>query len=417
MNKQNTKIELFTEKSKLTAGKQQTINLLVRINPPEVEQNESKRPKLNLSIVLDRSGSMEGNKMRQAREAAKYCVENLLPTDRLSTVIFDDVVEILFPSQPVENKERLKKQIDSIHSRNSTALHEAWVRGGLEVSNQLDSDAINRVLLITDGQANVGETNADRIVSQSQQLAARGVSTSTVGIGDDFNEDLLMPMAEAGGGNAWHVEQTEDMMRIFAVELEGLIAQVGHSVTVGIKPKSGATVADILNDFERDEAGRYKLPNLQAGAPLDVVIQLRVPANKTGGKITLADIDLTFTGQDSKLPEVVKSSFEIEFDSADAIEALPENLEVAKAVQLLMNARARREAIDKMDRQDFGGAQAALRKVAMSTEILFSRVASPDVRKEIDELAELEESLKHRSNDKMGRKQMMYSAYKKRQGK
>lgn len=417
MNKQNTTVKLFTEKSKLTADKQQTMNLLVRIAPLEVEQTESKRPKLNLSIVLDRSGSMEGDKMKQAREAAKYCVENLLQTDRLSTVIFDDAVEILFPSQSVENKELLKSQLDKIRARNSTALHEAWVRGGLEVSNHLNNDAINRVLLITDGQANVGETNVDRIVSQARELAARGVSTSTIGIGGDFNEDLLMPMAEAAGGNAWHVEKTDDMTRIFAIELEGLIAQVGHTVTLGINPKSGVSVADVLNDFERDESGRYKLPNLQAGAPLDVVIQLRVPANKVGKKLTLADVDLTFIGQDSKLPEVVKNTFEIEFDSAEGVENLPENLEVAKAVQLLMNARARREAIEKMDRQDYIGAQSALKKVAVGTEVLYSRAASPALMEEINELAELEESLKNHTDDPMRRKQMMYSAYKKRQGK
>lgn len=71
------------------------------------------------------------------------------------------------------------------------------------------------------------------------------------------------------------------------------------------------------------------------------------------------------------MPEVVQNTFEIEFDSADAIDALPENLEVTKAVQLLMNARARREAIEKMDNRDYEGAQYALRKVAVSTEILF----------------------------------------------
>jgi Ca-activated chloride channel family protein len=327
------------------------------------------------------------------------------------------VIDVLFPSQMVENKEFLKSKLSEITARNSTALHEAWVRGGLEVSQHLDHDAINRVLLITDGQANVGETNIDRIVTQARELAARQVSTSTIGIGSDFNEDLLMPMAEAGSGNAWHVEHSNDMTRIFAVELEGLVTQIGHSVTLGIKPKSGVTVADVLNDFETDEAGRYKLPNLQGGSPLDIVVQLRVPAHETGSLTTLADIDLAFVSQVSKLPEVIKESFEIAFDSAAAVNDLPENLQVAKAVQLLMNARARREAIEKMDQYDYAGAQSLLNQVAVSTQVLFSRMPAPAVREELEELAKLEESLNYRENDKMGRKQMMYSAYKKSRGK
>ena len=417
MSKQKTVVELFTEKAKLSADRQQTVDLLVRITPPKIEKIESNRPKLNLSIVLDRSGSMEGGKMKRAREAAKYCIDNLLPTDRLSTVIFDHKVEILFPSQMIENKDFLKRQIDRIHARGSTALHEAWVCGGLEVSRYLDDDAINRVLLITDGLANVGETNPDRIVLQSRQLAARGVSTSTIGIGSDFNEDLLMPMAEASGGNAWHVEKSEDLTRIFAVELEGLIAQVGHNVTLGVKPMSGAVVTDVLNDFEIDASGRYKLPNLLAGSPLDIVIRLRVPANAKGVKTALAEIDLTFINQDSKETEVVKNTFEIEFDSAEAVESLPENTEVVKAVQFLMNARARREAVERMDRLDFDGARSILKQISDSTEILCSRLSSSDIKEELEELIRLEELLKDRRHDKIGRKRMMYSSYRLRRNR
>lgn len=417
MNNQKPAIEVITERSKLAADKQQTIDVLIRITPPELKQSDSKRPKLNLSLVIDRSGSMEGDKMVQAREAAKYCIDQLLPTDRLSTIIFDDEIDVLIASQPVENKQSLKRKIDSISARNSTALHEAWVRGGLEVSNELNAEAINRVLLITDGQANAGETNTDRIVSQAQQLSARGVSTSTIGIGDDFNEDLLMPMAEAGGGNAWHVEKAEDMARIFAVELEGLLAQIGHKVTLGVKTASGVTIADVLNDFERDESGRYKLPNIQAGVPLDMVIQLRVPAHKPVKEVDLAQIDLTYVGQESQLPEVVKIDVAVGFESAETVNALPENLEVIKAVQLLMNARARQEAINLMDMQNYDQAKIVLAGVAQSTQILFSRVSAPEVAQEVDDLQKLEESLKDRSNDKMGRKQMMYSAYSRKRGK
>jgi len=239
-NRQPT-IEIFTEKTKLIAGENSIIDVLVRIKPPQ-KASAPARPKLNLSMVLDRSGSMHGRKLHEAKEAAKYCIEQLLPVDRISTVIFDEEIDILIPSQLVEDKERLKRAINSVEANSSTALHEAWVRGGLQVSEHLDTDAINRVLLITDGQANVGETRVDHIVEQARQLADRGVSTSTIGIGREFNEDLLMPMAEAGQGNEWHVEEPQDMVRIFETELEGLVNQIGHSVTLGIEPGAGVTV-------------------------------------------------------------------------------------------------------------------------------------------------------------------------------
>src|SRR5207302_5578297 len=172
----------------------------------------------------------------------------LLPSDRVSVVIFDDKIDVLAPSQLAENKASLKELLATVQARGATALHEAWVRSGLEVSEHLLDDGINRVLLITDGLANVGVTSTDEIVSQAMGLFHRGVSTSTIGIGDDFNEDLLMPMAQSAGGNAWHAEHADDMQRIFAVELEGLIAQVAHTVTLGLIPADGVRIVDVLND-------------------------------------------------------------------------------------------------------------------------------------------------------------------------
>jgi Ca-activated chloride channel family protein len=247
MTLQTPVVEFLTERTRLAAGRDQTIEVLIRITPPDSEAGAGgnrRRPKLNLSMVLDRSGSMGGDKMERAREAAQYCIDQLLSTDRFSVVIFDDVIEVLIPSQHAENKAALKESLARVFARNSTALHEAWVRGGMQVSEHLTEGAVNRVLLITDGQANVGETNIDRIVSQSKGLFERGVSTSTIGIGDDFNEDLLLPMAQSGGGNAWHVERSEDMQRIFAVELEGLIAQVAHTVTLGLIPADGVRLSN-----------------------------------------------------------------------------------------------------------------------------------------------------------------------------
>lgn len=230
MTEQQPKVEFLTTTEKLEAGREQTVDVLIRITPPELDLKKTARTPLNLSLVLDRSGSMGGEKMVRARQAAMYCVDQMLATDRLSVVVFDERIDVLFPSEPVTNKQLMKDLISRIETRGSTALHEAWVRGGLTISEQLLDKGINRVLLVTDGQANVGITSNDEIVSQSLGLFKRGVSTSTIGIGDDFNEDLLLPMAQAGGGNAWHVVEPDDMERIFQIELEGLVAQFAHTV-------------------------------------------------------------------------------------------------------------------------------------------------------------------------------------------
>src|SRR5687767_577646 len=121
-------IELLTERSKLVEEAKQTLDLLVRISSPERIPEKGSRPNLNIGIALDRSGSMSGQKMEQAKEAAKFCVDQLLSTDIFSTVIFDDQVDVLFTAQAVTDRDLLKRGMDRITSRNSTALHQGWVQ-------------------------------------------------------------------------------------------------------------------------------------------------------------------------------------------------------------------------------------------------------------------------------------------------
>ena len=415
------KVEFFTTRAKLEAGREQTVDVLIRITPPALSPDPSTRPNwkgrpdLNLSLVLDRSGSMEGEKMVRAREAAMFCVDQMLPSDRLSVVTFDDRIELLFPSEPVANKQAMKDLIARVTARGSTALHEAWVRGGLTVSERMLDQGINRVVLITDGLANVGITNTDEIVTQAMGLYQHGVSTSTIGIGADFNEDLLMPMAQSGGGNAWHVVEPDDMQHIFQTELEGLIAQFAHTVSLSLIPADGVRIIDVLNDFDLTETGRYRLPNLQAGSPLDIVAQLKVGAEEAGSQMRLLDLRLGFTPQEAKQAEVLKQAHTVEFASQTVLENSPVNDEVIKVVQFLMNARARNEAMKRMDAGDYAGAEAVLGSALSATRVACASMAAmPAVMEECASLEETASSLKDRLRDKMSRKKLAYAAHTRR---
>lgn len=405
-------IEIISERKLFAAGREQTADLLIRVTPPESAQT-AKRPLLNLSLVLDRSGSMEGEKIARARAAAAYCIDQLLAQDRVSVVIFDDVIDVLVPSQNVEDREAIKRSFARILSRNSTALHEAWVRGGMQVSEHLTPGAINRVLLITDGLANVGETNTDRIVSQAGGLAQRGVSTSTIGIGSDFNEDLLIPMAESAGGNAWHVKEPSDMERIFAIELEGLIAQTGNTVSLGLTPSDGVTVQDVLNDFDMTHTGRYKLPNMMVGSVTDVVVRVKLPAKSAGQKFHALDLRLAWNPQDSSSRrEVITESVTIEFADEEEVMNARSDERVTKAVQLLMAARARREAMEQLDKGDIVEARAivthTLGNIAMACAPMMS---DSEVAEEVVLLRELEAEFGSAENIGMSRKKLAYQSY------
>jgi Ca-activated chloride channel family protein len=288
----------------------------------------------------------------------------------------------------------------------------------LTVSEHMLDQGINRVVLITDGLANVGITNTDEIVSQVMGLFQRGVSTSTIGIGADFNEDLLMPMAQSGGGNAWHVVEPNDMQHIFQIELEGLIAQFAHTVSLSLIPADGVRIVDVLNDFELTETGRYRLPNLQSGSPLDVVVQLTVGAEKAGTQMRLIDLRLGFTPQEAKNAEVLKQAHTVEFASRTEVERSPVNYEVVKTVQFLMNARARNEAMKRMDQGDYDAARGIIGSSLAATRAACADFASaPAVMEECASLEETARSLTDRFQDKMSRKKMAYAAYSRRTGK
>jgi Ca-activated chloride channel family protein len=352
-------IELIPLRTAVSADQPTTLDLVVRITPPALPVTVKPRPTLNLGFVIDRSGSMAAHrKIDYAIQAVCYAIEQLLPSDRLSVTIFDDQVQTLIPNTPANNKASFIRLVKQVQPGGCTALHTGWVQGGIQVSQSLTAD-LNRVILLSDGLANQGETNPDVIATDVNGLAKRGVSTSTLGLGDDYNEDLLEAMARSGDGNYYYVASAEQLPGIFEQELKGLAATLGSSVTLAIEPKVNGVVAKVLNDLQVDAQGQFQLPNLVYGSPIDVVVRLQVPALQQPTELCGFHLRWTDTEQQS---QELWASLHLPGVTHTQLEALPLNQEVQQQVALMMAAQAKKEAVRLVDRGDFAAASQVLQQ-------------------------------------------------------
>ena len=277
------------------------LDVLVRVAAPTSGQAAA-RPSVNLGLVLDNSRSMNGKKIDHARKAAVCAVDRLLATDRVSVTTFNSQVRTIVPNTFVTDKAPIVRQIEQVTTDTKTALHPGWVEGGRQVREHLIVNGINRVLILSDGIANQGKVDPAAIADEVRELAEKGVSTSTMGVGDKFNEDLLESMARAGGGNYHYIDSPDELPAFFQAELDDMMTTVGCRVSLGFEPVNGVTVSRVLNDFEANPSGQSMLPNVVAGRTIGVIVRLNVAARPETRPTLLCHVRLEWDA-----PEVSRS--------------------------------------------------------------------------------------------------------------
>jgi Ca-activated chloride channel family protein len=396
----------------LTLERSHKVYLMARFVAGRAPQATQRRP-LNISLVIDRSGSMAGSKMDYTRQAAQFLVQHLSAVDVFSVVVYSDTVETIIPPSPVVNKDAMTQRISAIRSMGTTNLSAGWLEGCQNVMRHHQADTLNRVIIMSDGLANRGITDVAQLVALARQKHEEGVSTTTMGLGKDFNEDLLMAMADAGGGAFYFIESPEVAPDIFQEELRGLLSVVGQNLKVSLLPTVEVTAVRQLNAYPMSSEGTgasFRLGDIFAEEVKTLLLELNIPALKTLGTQRIATLRFEYdeiteggtTHQSLEMPVMVNvKTGELPAPAQD----------VVKAVLLLQAANARQEAVQSADQGDFLSASQALRRVA--DDIVASGVADDKLSEERQALLQQAERLEkgREGYDGYSRKTMSTQAY------
>lgn len=343
------------------AATQRTIEWIV--SAPTETQRPSRAP-LNLALVLDRSGSMQGDKLTYVQQAACHLLDLLDSRDRVAIVAYDDQIQVLSRSEPMTeaNRQSIKRRINDLKPGGWTDLSGGWLQGCQEITAFQQAEGINRALLLTDGLANKGITDIEALIHHARELRRRGISTSTFGVGLDFNEQLLQALAEQGGGHFFYIERPQQIPNVFRQELGELLTIVAREAFLSIPVPSGARI-DLLGDLphERTATGlRVFLGEVGAGERRLFYTRVLTPLGTPGSKLVIRG-ELGYATLDGRT-EVVQAEANFTYAWEQEIQRIAVNSELLSRVSEVELAAATTRALQLEREGQRAEAQAVMQR-------------------------------------------------------
>ena len=327
-------------------GGSQLAYVLLETRPTEMMAQV--RMPLNFALVLDHSGSMKGAKLKNVKEAVKMVIDRLEPTDYVSVVIFDDTSQVIIPSMPSNDKPGMKAAIDQIRDAGGTTMSLGMIQGLNELRRWNIPHAINRMILLTDG---VTYGDSERCRQLARDAVAAGISIYPLGIGADWDEDLLDNIGQLSGGMpAEFIRDPADALTIFQQQIQSAVDVAIRNATlivrlpVGVTPKKAVKVLPIISDLGQsvlsDRQIIIPLGDMEKDKPQSVLLELMIDP-RPAGLFRIAQAELTYdvpiTGLVSEsIRDDVKVTFTTDPNEAAAVNATVMNFaEKANAHRLV----------------------------------------------------------------------------------
>ena len=260
------------------AGEKATIRLMLSVGG----DGKKVRPMpLNLAVVLDRSGSMQGDKIRKVLEATKMVAGMMQQQDVFSLVTFNNTVQTLIPNAKGPDLKGIEKLLSQVTADANTFLSGGYEEG-VRLASATSHGMVSRVMLLSDGRANEGITNRGVLADMAKKNLSDHITTSTFGVGSDFDEELMKSMAESGGGNSFYIEEPEHSEAVFREELEYMRGLLATDCTVTFKSAAGVSIT-LLNNYAATGNNSWLIGDISTVEERSLVLEIEVPISPAAG--------------------------------------------------------------------------------------------------------------------------------------
>jgi Ca-activated chloride channel homolog len=398
--------------------------VVIKIEVEGCRAPQKARTPLNLAIVLDRSGSMSGGKLEQAKQAAALLVDQLDRDDVLSLVVYESGVEVVRPAARVGEQHReIKRLIERIETGGSTALYGGVEEGSRQLREFLGKERINRVMLLSDGIANVGPSDNRDIADLGTRIAREGMSVTTIGLGSDYNETLMTALAEASDANYYYVADIEKLPEVFENELGELKSIVARDIIIEIRCPEGVRPLRFLGRPGELKSGTETITfaTLSSGQARELYLECLVSGTALGKINEVAQVSVKYADALSNMPvEKNATPVVVGYTKDTELETRSIDKGIAAEAAIFANAVETEKAIALADKGDAEGSRQLLdTQIQKLNEAFAAAPAAQQMQlsKEIEAVTEAREELNGDQLSKEQRKRLSSGSWMLRNSK
>ena len=378
---------LYSRPNLVRLDEPQMLYIILEIEAP-AEARQAPAPPLNVCLVLDRSTSMQGEKMDTVKSAAIQVLRNLRPQDILSVVAFSDRAEVIIPASYLQDRTRLEAKIQMIQPSGATEMLQGLELGIREVMRSLDSKRINHIILLTDGHTYGDEQEC---LALAPGLAERGIGVSGMGIGQEWNDIFLDVLSTRTGGSSAYIAQPQDIKRLLLEKFNALAHTYSEDVTLELAP---------IEDVELTYAFRIQpdpspivlnentlhLGSILQDTSTHVIFEYMIqPKAVKSNSMIFLDGSLKVSIASHALP-VPALRMRLGRPVSDSPEAVPPPPEIVRALSRLMLYRMQERARNEIKRGHIDTATRQLQALASNLLIQGERSLAQTILLEVDHL-------------------------------